>query len=111
MKKTTKKYKYIVDLTKAESAGDVYDAFIEAKVAAGEPIKEVELVRAKAHIIDIMFDTIDGITFEIDRKTQFIKDDKLAQDLVKIIKKHVAKKDPWYKRFWKWVKKPFTRKK
>lgn len=110
-KKTTKSYKVIVDLTKAETPADVYDAFIDAKVAAGIPISRVEMIIAKAHLIDIMFDVIDDIATDIDKKTTCINDDKLAKDMLKMIKKHMTKKDPWYKRAWKWVKKPFTRKK
>ena len=109
-KKTTKKYTYVVDLTKAETAADVYDAFIDAKIKAGMPITEVEMIRAKAHIVDLVFDTIDDITIGFDKNVTTINDDKFVKDFIKFIDTHVNKKDPWYKRAWKWVKKPFCKK-
>ena len=111
MKKNTKKYTFVVDLTEAETAADMYDAFIEAKIQAGLPITEVEMIRAKAHIASLMIDAIDDVVTSVDANVQKIEDDKLVKDLVKLIDKHLNKKDPWYKRFWNWLKKPFTKKK
>lgn len=110
-KKTTKSYKVVVDLTKAETPADVYDAFIEAKIKAGMPITEVEMTRAKAHIVEMMLDAIDSVILEYDENVRMINDDELAKDLIKLINKHVGKKEPWYKKVWNWIKKPFTKKK
>ncbi len=102
MKKNTKKTKpaFVVDLTNAETAEDVKIAFIEAKVKAGVPINMQELLSYAIMGIEI--------AAEMEReKVHVINDDKLAQKMVKLIKKSLKKKTPWYKRIFKW---PFGKK-
>lgn len=103
--KSIKKYNRIVDLTNAETYGDVYDAFVDAKVAAGEPITEQELIRVKGNVIDLMFNEVAGLLDDFDKNTKYIEiqDDKLAKKFIKIIENYENKKLPWYKRFWRWI--------
>lgn len=112
-KKTKKAIKpeFIVDITTAETPADVADAFILGKVRANIPISETELVCTKFNTIDRVFEEIKAITQEIDKNIKVINDDALVNELSDIINKHMNKKQPWYKRFWNWLKKPFTKKK
>lgn len=103
--------KYIVDMTTAETAADVADAFILGKVRAGIPISETELVCVKFNTVERVFEEIRNIANELDKNVKIIEDDKLASELSSIVEKYMNKKQPWYKRFWNWVKKPFTKKK
>lgn len=102
----------IVDLTTVKSPADVTDAFILAKVNAGIPITNTELVTFKLNTVDRIIDYINYLTSEFDSNVTYIEDDELAKTLLNEINKALNKKKaPWYKRFWNWVKKPFSRKK
>lgn len=81
----------VVDLTKVETTNDIADAFITAKVNAGVALTKADLATAKAIIADRIFSELN--------------------EIIKLVEKRVAKKQPWYKRAWNWVKKPFTKKK
>lgn len=100
----TSKYSFIVDLTKAETPGEICDAFIEAKIKAGIPISETELIMTKSHLVDTLLDVLQEMIDDADKHTTYIEDDKLAQKLLKEIEKATTpKKKPWYKRFWRWI--------
>lgn len=102
-KKTTKKPDFVVDWTNIETYLDVPYETAQAKVRAGLPISQEE-----ADVIEKMgfmtaADIVDACVAEADKHTTVIEDDELAEKMVKMIKKHIAKKQPWYKRFWRWI--------
>lgn len=101
----------VVDLTKVETTNDIADAFITAKVNAGVALTKADLATAKAIIADRIFSELNEIINCFEETVPVIEDDKLARDIIKLVEKRVAKKQPWYKRAWNWVKKPFTKKK
>lgn len=109
-KKVTKPM-MIVDLTTVKSTEDISDAFILAKVNAGIPIDETDLVAAKFNTINRVYDELNEIMDELDKHTISIQNDNLVKTLIKEIEKATKPKKPWYKRAWSWVKKPFTKKK
>jgi len=89
MKKTSKKQfkpSYVVDFDDIQTLEDIPVAFALAKHNASIPLTDEEL-------IDIIDWVVDGIRPNI------------------TIINCACKKAPWYKRFWRWVKKPFTKKK
>ena len=108
--KTTKKTKkvakpaFIVNLTKADSATEVYAQFALAKQEAGLPISSEEfnavmLVSAMV-AIDALGEAIDKVSKQIEIKN----DEKLVFDA----KGHfIVKKPNIFRRFWNWI----TRKK
>ena len=112
-KKTKKaiKPKFIVDMTTAETPGDVADAFILAKVNAGMPISTAELICAKYNAIDRVMEELKELTSEFAERVNVVEDDDLVKDIINLVNAKLNKKTPWYKRFWKWLKKPFTKKK
>ena len=56
--------------------------------------------------------TGDIINEENEKNTIRIQDDKLINKLEDILKEATGKKkDPWYKRFWGWITKPFKKNK
>lgn len=101
----------IVDLTNVKSPADISDAFILAKIHAGMPISDVDFLTAKLNTIDRMVEAVNTLANDLDVKTTYINDDKLAKKLMKEIDKALNKKQPWYKRFWNWLKNPFVKKK
>lgn len=101
----------VVDLTKVETTNDIADAFINAKANAGVALTKVDLVTAKAIIADRIFSELNEIVNCFEETIPVIEDDKLARDIIKLVEKRVTKKQPWYKRAWNWIKKPFVKKK
>ena len=107
MKKNTKKTvkpTYVVDLTDIEGPEDVTIEFIAAKVRAGISITDKEFMYTLGYGAITAFEAVENFYFN---HTTCIEDDKLAEKLLKEIKKSITKKTPWYKRFWNWI----TRKK
>lgn len=99
---TTKKSpKVIVNLIDAVTPEEIYDAYIKAKVEAGVPITKTEFECEKRIVVDTVINAIDEYADSIN--VHYINDDKLAQKLLKDIKKYTQKKQPWYKRFWRWI--------
>lgn len=111
-KKSTKKAKYVVDLTNAVTPEDVKFEFIKAKCLAGVKITEDEfkfMLMCGANLaLDALEEYIEQRIAE--EKRVVIQDDKLVQEMLKLIMKHTQKK-PWYKRFWAWIKNPFKKNK
>lgn len=111
-KKTKKEPKFIVNYTNIERPEDVYIEYILAKVRAGMVIDSEE-AKALVHFGAVLTMEIIDDYIEIFEKTcvTTINDDKIAEDVLKILTKAAQKKQPWYKRLWNWVKKPFCKKK
>lgn len=105
IKKTKKVTKpaFIVDMTKAETPLDVAYEFAEAKVRAGKPITQTEADTIEKIGFMTAADVVESCIAEAEKRTTYIEDDKLADDMLKLIKKHQTKKLPWYKRFWRWI--------
>ena len=107
--KTTKKTKkvtkpeFIVDMTTAETPLDVAYEFAEAKVRAGKPITQDEADIIEKTGFATAANVVDACIADAEKHTTFIEDDKLAEDMIKMIKKYQNKKLPWYKRFWRWI--------
>lgn len=112
-KKTKKaiKPKFIVDMTATETPADVADAFILAKINAGIPISTTELICTKFNTIDRIMEELRELTSEFAEHVNVVEDDKLVKDIINLVNAKLNKKQPWYKRFWNWLKKPFTKKK
>lgn len=112
-KKTKKDTKpmMIVNLTNIEQIEDISDAFIVAKINAGIPITKIDLYTIRYNIASRIFDLLGDMIKDFDENIPVIEDDKLVQDIIKLVADRTTKKQPWYKRFWNWVKKPFTKKK
>lgn len=113
--KTMKKdnIKFVVNLTDVETCDDIQLEFIKGKAVAGVAITEDEFKFIVQYGAQLAFDTIDACLeafLKSDKYTK-IEDDKLAQDILKLIEKSVKPKKPWYKRFWGWLTKPFKKNK
>lgn len=102
MKTSKKTFKpaYVVDMTKATTAEDLFLEFVVAKVNAGIAISGEELKHTIEHFVNDAVDKAMAVGAII--STALILAD---QEPIK------PKKLPWYKRFWRWIKKPFTKKK
>ena len=109
-KKTVIKPKFIVDLTKAETCEDIKFEFIKAKATQGVAITEEDILFLVNLGAEITLKYIDMCIEEINKKTVKIEDDKLFNELEKLLKKATQPKKPWYKRFWGWLTKPFKKK-
>lgn len=112
--KNTKKVikpEFIVDMTTAETPLDVVYEFAEAKVRAGKPITQTEADAIEKTGFMTAVEAVDACITEVEKHTTYIEDDKLAKDMIKLIEKYQTKKQPLYKRFWNWLKKPFTKNK
>lgn len=107
-KNTKKEPKFIVDYTNIERPEDVYVEYILAKVRAGMVIDSEE-AKALVHFGAVLTMEIINNYVEIFENTcvTTINDNKVAEDVLKILAKATQKKQPWYKRFWNWI----TRKK
>ena len=112
-KKTKKDTKpmMIVNLTNIEQIDDISDAFIIAKINAGIPLTKIDFYTIKYNTASRIFDLFSDMFKDFDENIPVIEDDKLVQDIIKLVYDRTTKKQPWYKRFWNWVKKPFTKKK
>lgn len=111
-KKTKKEPKFIVNYTNIERPEDVYIEYILAKVRAGMVIDSEE-AKALVHFGAVLTMEIIDDYIELFEKTcvTTIEDEKVAEDLLNILVKATQKKQPWYKRLWNWIKKPFCKKK
>lgn len=110
-KKTVVKPKFIVDLTKAETCEDIKFEFIKAKATQGVAITEEDILFLVNLGAEIALKYIDMCIEEINKKAVKIEDDKLFDELTKLLKKATQPKKPWYKRFWGWLTKPFRKNK
>ena len=113
VKKATKP-SFVVDLTDAVTYSDVKLSFIEAKALNGVKLTQDEFNFVMLISAGSMLNVIDTFIDECLTcipKENVIHDDKLAKDIVKMIEKKVNKKQPWYKRAWNWITKPFRKNK
>ena len=102
-KKTTKKTvspKFIVDLTKAESATDVYAQFALAKQEAGLPLSNEEfnaiMLIAGIVAVEDLGEAINNVSKSIEIKN--------GEKLVFDAKGHFTVKKPnIFRRFWNWI--------
>lgn len=101
--RSARKPDFVVDWTNIEMYLDVPYETAQGKIRAGLPISQDE-----ADVIEKMgfmtaADIVDTMLNEAEKHTTYIEDDKLADDMLKLIKKYQTKKQPWYKRFWRWI--------
>lgn len=102
MKKTVKKSTkptYTVDLTKCETPEDIRFEFIRAKATSGIAITDEDISFILAIGSQTVIDTIDSSIKNLNVKSVEITDPKKIKKLIKLIKP----KNPWYKRFWRWI--------
>ena len=111
--KNIKKPMIIVDLTNVESCEDIKFEFTRAKAKAGVPLTEEEIDSVVAYGAHLALDVIDQFCdkFQSQVMSVEIKDKKQIKQAIKAIESILKPKTPWYKKFWNWVKKPFTKKK
>jgi hypothetical protein len=102
-KKVIKKPDFVVDWTDIETNLDIPCEVIRGKVRAGLPISVSEADALERRGFYTAADTIEQLVDMCDQHTTYIEDDKLANDMMKLIKKYQTKKQPWYKRFWRWI--------
>lgn len=112
MKKNIKtKPAFIVNLTDIENCDDIKFEFIRAKATQGVAITEDDITWLVMLGVKITGDIINEINEENEKNTVRIHDDKLFNKLEDILKEATGKKkDPWYKRLWGWITKPFKKK-
>ena len=101
----------IVDLTKVETCEDIRFEFTRAKAKAGVPLTDQEINQVVAYGAHLALDVIDQFCDQFSAQSVVLKDKKQIKKAIKMIEKMLKpKKEPWYKRFWNWVKKPFVKK-
>lgn len=110
MKKINKKSMIVVDLTKVETCDDIQFEFTRAKAKAGVPLTDQEINQVVAYGAHLALEVIDQFCDQFSAQAVVIKDKKQIKKAIKMIEKIVAPKKPWYKRFWGWIKKPFSKK-
>lgn len=101
--KKTKKPDFVVDWTNIDSYLDIPYETAQGKIRAGLPItqEEADVIEKMGFVTAV--DVVNMMVNEVDAHTTYIEDDKLADKLIKEIKKYINKKQPWYKRFWRWI--------
>lgn len=109
--KKTVKPKFVVDLTKVYTADDIQFEFIKAKATQGAGVSEEDIKFLVNLGANMMIDIIDAYIGEIGNKAVVCTDKKIVTDIINYIEKKISKKDPWYKRAWKWIKHPFKKNK
>lgn len=111
MKKTTKKPLFVADLTNAETMNDVYYQFAVAKVDAGVPISKEECIAVRTEGFNTAVKYLSDIVSENKFEEICTVEGEDAEKILKEIDKILHKKQPWYKRLWKWATKPFRKNK
>ena len=106
--KTNKKPLFVADLTKAHTAEDVKFEFIRGKAKAGVKLTDEEIMWLVKLGSDITLEAIDESLVKLKPIAQF---DDVDRKTVDKIFKILTKKEPWYKKFWKWATKPFRKNK
>ena len=89
--KKTVKPTYVVDLTDITNENDMQLAFAIAKHNAGQPLTDGNLEAIVSTALDAYIEAFPPVTV--------------------INCGCVCKKAPWYKRFWRWLTKPFKKNK
>ena len=111
--KNVNKPMIIVDLTKVETCDDIRFEFTRAKAKAGQPLTDSEIDQVVCYGARLALDTLDQFCAQYASLINTVKleDKKQIKKAIKAIKKLIEpKKQPWYKRFWGWIKKPFVKK-
>ena len=104
--KKTNKIPYVVNLTEAETPEDVAFEFARGKAKAGIALSEAEVMSMVAYGAKLTMEAIDDALIDMQPISFQTTDKKKIEKVIKIL----MPKEPWYKRFWKWLKKPFTKK-
>lgn len=94
MKKTnkTKKYDYVVDLSKIKTLSDVYPCWAFTRHRAGLVLSDEELADI---CLEVMYETYPICCVPVTVNWVELE----------------TKKTPWYKRAWNWLTKPFRKNK
>ena len=109
--KNIKKPMIIVDLTQVETCDDIRFEFTRAKAKAGAPLTDEEINQVVRYGAHLALEVIDQFCDQFSAQTVVLKDKNQIKKAIKAIEKLIKpKKEPWYKRFWGWVKKPFVKK-
>lgn len=115
MEKTKKtKPAFIVDLTNVTCPEDIQFEVIKAKAMQGVKITKDEVEALVRYGVNMTLELIDECMEEKRKQWQMVEicnDPKKIGKIVDYIEKTVTPKDPWYKRAWNWLKKPFSKKK
>ena len=100
--KNTKEIKplFIADLTEAETPEDVKFEFIRAKAKSGVKLTDNEIMWLVKLGSNLTIEVIDEHLIKMKPIAQF---DNVSKEKVNKIFKLLTKKEPWYKRFWKWI--------
>ena len=97
--------------SKVETCEDIRFEFTRAKAKAGVPLTDQEINQVVAYGAHLALDVIDQFCDQFSAQSVVLKDKKQIKKAIKMIEKMLKpKKEPWYKRFWNWVKKPFVKK-
>ena len=102
-KKSTKTAKFIVNYTDVDTPDDLLYEVIVAKVRAGMVITEQDVKTLVMYGAKVSMSYVQAIIDEQEAHTHYINDDDLTRKMLKLINKKIAKKTPWYKRFWNWM--------
>lgn len=100
---------YVVNLTDIETADDVKLSYIHAKTESGVAIDKDDVAWLVALGAKITCDVIDESIANRNKNVIKIEDDSLYNKLEDILVKAIAPKQPWYKRAWRWITKPFRK--
>ena len=110
-KKTTKSTELYVNMMDPDGILDTKYNLILAKVRANIPIITSEIDDLVRYGAEMVLDLIDDAYDAISANVTFVKDGKLAEKLIKVIKEDLKKETPWYKKVWNWITKPFKKNK
>ena len=108
-KKNTKKPTFIVDLTNIECCEDIRFEFVKAKATQGVAVSKEDIEFIVNYGANLAINLIDSYIAKFCDANSVVQitDKNVVKDIVKYVEKKIVKKEPWYKRLWKWV----TRKK
>lgn len=112
MKKNIRKPVIIVDLTNIETCDDICFEFTRAKAKAGVPLTDQEINQVVGYGARFALGVIDQFCEQYASEFQSISitDKKQIKKAIKTIESIVYPKNPWYKKIWNWMKKPFVKK-
>ena len=100
---------YVVNLTDIETADDVKLEFVHAKARSGVAIDNDDVVWLIALGAKLTCEAIDKSIEDRNKNVIKIEDDSLYNKLEDILVRAIAPKQPWYKRTWRWITKPFRK--
>ena len=100
---------YVVNLTDVETPEDIRLSFIMAKAKSGVAIDEADVKWLVNLGVKVTCNIIDEAVEERQKDVIKIEDDDLYNKLESILAEAIAPKQPWYKRAWRWITKPFRK--